>query len=85
VKAGTSDARFGSEADSLHSATLCLVYPLPSEVDVIDLMQENSARQSFGASQLYTRPKITAAVQANTIFQITPSISCPAEPIGLVE
>src|SRR5262249_12884440 len=28
---------------------------------------------------------MTAAIQANTTFQITPSISCPAEPIGLVE
>src|SRR5262245_7610667 len=41
--------------------------------------------QAFGASELYTRPKITAAIQANTTFQMTPSINCPTDPIGLVE
>src|SRR5215475_7595652 len=40
--------------------------------------------QAFGASELYTRPKMTAAIQANTTFQMTPSINCPTDPVGLV-
>jgi len=28
---------------------------------------------------------MTAAIQANTTFQMTPSMNCPTDPIGLAE